>query len=1143
MPTIFDNIATPLLPTLRQTLTAAYRADICVGYFNLRGWATIHDLVENFDGSENGRARVLIGMYQAPDEEMRRSLRLVKRPDVLDGPTRARLQREVAESFREQLELGAPTDEDEATLRRVARQIRGGKLQVKLFLRHTLHAKLYLGFRQDHAAPILGYLGSSNLTASGLKHGGELNVDVLEQDACHKLKNWFEDRWNDTACLDISEELATLIEASWAREDIVPPYLVYLKMAYHLAQEARQGEREFKLPKEFRGQLLDFQAAAVSLAVKHLNTRGGVLVGDVVGLGKTRIAAAIAKIYEEDQDASTLILCPKNLVPMWQQQVSLYHLNADIVPLSKALGQLPGLRRHKLVLVDESHNLRNREGKRYQVVRDYVERNDSRCVLLTATPFNKMYLDLGNQLRLFVDEKRDLGVRPERYFQSVNELDFAARFQAPARSLTAFEKSEYPDDWRDLMRLYMVRRTRQFIIQNYATYDPGKDRYYVTIEGKPSYFPKRQPCNLTFKLDDCDPNDQYARLYQDRVVDIINALSLPRYGLGNYVDEKLARTGTPAEKRLLDDLGRAGPRLMGFCRTNLFKRLESSGYSFLLSLERHVLRNLITLHAIETEQPIPVGTQESELLDASRTDTDASSPEASTSYEEYTEDTPDNAPAAEEATTSSISPAQTWEAYQGRAAQVYDLYKTQFKSRFKWIRPAFFRKELAKTLRQDAENLLGLLQEAGAWIPGRDAKLEALAALVCDTHAHEKVLVFTQFADTALYLNEQLGQRGVTHLAAATAQTADPTALARRFSPRSNQHKLGSGEKELRVLIATDTLSEGQNLQDGAIVVQYDLPWAIIRMIQRAGRVDRIGQQSDTIVVYSFLPAEGVEKVIRLQRRLQQRLEVNSEVVGSDETFFGEAAESKIRDLYTENSSALEDDQDTDVDLSSAALQIWNNAIKADPGIRRKVEDLPNVVYASKPHGAGRAEGPPGVMVYLKTDDGTDALIRMDKNGGVVSQSLSAVLQAAQCAPDTPGLPRHPLHHTLVQTAVRHALEEEVMGMGTLGPPRSARRRAWERMVAYRDQLKKKPSLFVEMADLDACIQALYVYRLTTRATEQINRMIRTNAHDADLVQLILSLRDDDHLSIIEEEQEPQEPRILCSLGFFPAVECVGEKA
>ena len=106
MPTIFDNIDNLLLPTLRKTLSEAYRADICVGYFNLRGWASIQDLVEKFDGEGANRARVLIEMYQAPDEEMRRSLRLLKRPDILDVPAKARLLRQVTESFREQLELG-----------------------------------------------------------------------------------------------------------------------------------------------------------------------------------------------------------------------------------------------------------------------------------------------------------------------------------------------------------------------------------------------------------------------------------------------------------------------------------------------------------------------------------------------------------------------------------------------------------------------------------------------------------------------------------------------------------------------------------------------------------------------------------------------------------------------------------------------------------------------------------------------------------------------------------------------------------------------------------------------------------------------------------------------------------------------------
>jgi superfamily II DNA/RNA helicase len=129
--------------------------------------------------------------------------------------------------------------------------------------------------------------------------------------------------------------------------------------------------------------------------------------------------------------------------------------------------------------------------------------------------------------------------------------------------------------------------------------------------------------------------------------------------------------------------------------------------------------------------------------------------------------------------------------------------------------------------------------------------------------------------------------RGISSLAGVTGNTEDPTAMAYRFSPVSNdRRKKVKPEDELRIVVATDVLSEGQNLQDCAVIVNYDLPWAIIRLIQRAGRVDRIGQQADTILCYSFLPADGVERIIRLRARVRRRLQENAEVVGADETFF-----------------------------------------------------------------------------------------------------------------------------------------------------------------------------------------------------------------------------------------------------------------
>ena len=168
-----------------------------------------------------------------------------------------------------------------------------------------------------------------------------------------------------------------------------------------------------------------------------------------------------------------------------------------------------------------------------------------------------------------------------------------------------------------------------------------------------------------------------------------------------------------------------------------------------------------------------------------------------------------------------------------------------------------------------------------------DNKLQALLGLVGKVHPTEKVLIFTQFADTANYLSRELAAVKLKDFACATGSVENPASLAYRFSPKSNEWETKvKNEGELRVLIATDVLSEGQNLQDGHIVVNYDLPWAIIRLIQRAGRIDRIGQSANKILVYSFLPAEGVERIIALRTRLRARLHENAEVVGTDEAFF-----------------------------------------------------------------------------------------------------------------------------------------------------------------------------------------------------------------------------------------------------------------
>ncbi len=179
MPQIFDNIEKHLLPTLSEAMGVSERGDFCVGYFNLRDWRQIDAQVEKWTGGEGHCCRLLVGMQRLPEEQLRASMRVGGADEEVDNATAIKWKKQLAQSFRDQLSFGIPTSADEAGLRRLADQITSEKLVVKLFLRHPLHAKLYLQFRQDLLSPRVGYLGSSNLTLSGLSKHGELNVDVL----------------------------------------------------------------------------------------------------------------------------------------------------------------------------------------------------------------------------------------------------------------------------------------------------------------------------------------------------------------------------------------------------------------------------------------------------------------------------------------------------------------------------------------------------------------------------------------------------------------------------------------------------------------------------------------------------------------------------------------------------------------------------------------------------------------------------------------------------------------------------------------------------------------------------------------------------------------------------------------------------
>ncbi|MEZ4525173.1 MAG: helicase-related protein [Desulfobacterales bacterium] len=720
-------------------------------------------------------------------------------------------------------------------------------------------------------------------------------------------------------------------------------------------------------------------------------------------------------------------------------------------------------------------------------------------ILLTATPYNKTYADIASQLRLFMPEDRELGICPEKLISELGgQAMFVKQYQCSPVTLSAFEKSGFSEDWQNLLKLCMVRRTRTFVRANYSLYDPERKQHYLHFtDGRIAYFPERIPRKMEYAFNPDDKSDSYVKLYDEEVVNLITGLSLPRYGLGSYIDRDRMPNANREEKHIIANLNRAGRHLMGFCRTNLFKRLESSGFSFLLSLARHVLRNQVFLYAIEKDLPLPIGQQESGQPDEFLEEDDNG---------EYTE----------------IRLLSDREEYRKLAEKYYEKC-TGRKKRYKWISPGLFGKKLSEALNTDTEKILCLVESGKNWNPDADKKLNALEELCVKIHKDEKILVFTQFADTASYLHEQFAKRGISDLACATGQVKNPTELAHRFSPVSNAVK--EVKEEIRILISTDVLSEGQNLQDAHIVVNYDLPWAIIRLIQRAGRVDRIGQNSSKIFCYSFLPQDGIEKIIGLRTRLAARICENAEAVGTDEVFF-DGDPVNIQDLYNEKSGIL-DEEEGDADLSSQAYEIWNQATKANPDLKKKIPGLPDVLFSTKTQSDVFENT---LISYHRTRAGQEILTWLNADGKVISTNPSKILKMAECALDTPQDEPLENHHDLVEKAVNIA-ETQMKSGGHLGTKFSTGSRIYDILCRYYESVKN--TVFA-VDEIKKSIHDIFHYPLRESAREIINRRMRLGSTDEELAVLVMQLREEGRLCVIhaKDRESLGIPQIVCSLGI-----------
>jgi hypothetical protein len=802
----------------------------------------------------------------------------------------------------------------------------------------------------------------------------------------------------------------------------------------------------YVLPRSMQDLLLDYQATAVRTLARRIVNRGGTMLGDVVGLGKTLTAIATALMLQAAEDYTTLVLCPKNLEAMWEKHLEAYGLQgARVVPYSMADKILPDLKLFKFVICDESHNLRNHTTKAHTAISEYIRRNDSKVLLLTATPYNLAFTDVANQLSLYLDDDTDLGIVPSAALAADPAL--SDKVDGKINTLAAFRRSESADDWRRLMSDHLVRRTRSFIKRSAQkrteTLPDGttRTREYLTFsDGTEFYFPTREAHPLTHDFSHDDPA---ALMEDDHTLDAIAHLILPRYRLADYENPLASKTAE--DRRILADIRSGRGNVSGFVRTGLFKRLSSSGHSFIISLQRQRARNELFIHAIDNQLALPVGGYADP---ASVTDEDedaGDSPVGGTLQNRYVQ------------MVASASPS------------------------VKWVNSIALKPSLRKDLAFDNAVITELLDSYGPWDPSRDSKVNALIDLLRTTHAGQKVLVFTEYRDTAEYVAEALTSAGVARVAVASGDdSADPADLAGRFAPVANRlpgqavADVVIPEDHLDVLVATDVLSEGQNLQDCHVIVNFDLPWAIIRLIQRAGRVDRIGQQSDKVHVY-LISHEKVEQQINLRHRIKQRLSASAQAFGSDEQFFGSEKEVHLLDDFYNGVMTEDEDTDGEADAVSEAWLAWTTAQDRYPEAAKRALTLPDLVHSTRT--TYLHETRTGVACFVSTESGVDAFAHYDDATG--QETLLTPLEALRvfrAEPETPTAPVRDDHFDRQAALVKGPLTVEATAAGKL---RGIRKWVWERYAG---------SLLLP-DDARPALEALHERPLTTHATAQLTNL------------------------------------------------------
>lgn len=898
-------------------------AAIATAYINAAGFMLLADELEHLP-----RIRVLLGAEPTPE--------II--PHDLDSGVRDRKKIKAALDTHEQW-LKAERDaigfepRTTAAAKKLVEWIERADaagdpiVEIRRYSGGFLHGKAYLAEHPSHPAFLAG---SSNLTFAGLTRNAELNVGENHNAGAYpEVLNWFEEHWLDSEPYDLAE----LYRPIWEEHS---PWTVFLRMLLE-----RYGQHlEDEAPAPTRFELTRFQADGVRRMKRLLSELGGVLVADEVGLGKTFLALEVIAAATEELRQRVMVVAPAALkAGVWEPAIERYDLSRKVTVHSyeEVRNQMNPEHKHHtvlkqqaedaaLIIVDEAHNLRNAGAARSAALDQIIlaGTNPKKVVLLTATPVNNSLRDLETLIKYFV---RDDAKFANIGIPSISEYIKQAQHTDP-EALT-------PGHLFDLMDQVAVRRTRSFVKKNYlgeSITGPGGKK--IAVE-----FPDAVARRIDYELDDAGDELVEAMIY---------ALGIPEEETHaasfdvrrNDPDRLLLARYTPSAYRLDNSLDATQVNNMGLLRSALLKRLESSPLALSSTLDVLIRAHEGFLSGLEDGYVLIGGalrdyvSSESEDLEAILAGLD--------------EDTEHQA-----------VPVDEFHAELLRSDVALDLVLIR---RIKALAEAA--NHAAEPKAAKLIDALGQIAEAAKPVSPRGISSgDRRKVIVFSTYAdtirdlHGRVSAALEAADESsplwpykgrlapsIFGEAQGGGAGGVH------QDTRARAIA-QFAPRTAGKLNDAGDPvdldKYDILLTTDVLSEGVNLQQSAQIINYDLPWNPMRIVQRHGRVDRIGSEHPEIHLGLFFPASNLDEYLKLESTLVRKLRQADAAVGIGTVLPGVEA-FPPQDHYDADEIAREIEELVNADGGSAAgsgeeyRRRLANALDADAGLKARLENLPH---------------------------------------------------------------------------------------------------------------------------------------------------------------------------------------------------------